>query len=193
MILVAVVGMCGAGKSVAADMLAEKGFGFIRLGQLTLDIVKQRGLEPTEENERPIREELRKQHGMAAYATLNFPKIDSLLQKGDVVIDGLYSWEEYLEFKKMYRESLIVLAVYASPKIRYRRLSARRYDPEKDRDMRNRPSSAEAAKSRDHAQIENLHTAGPIAMADHTIINEGSIDELRQKFEEFYTLISGRT
>ncbi len=193
MILVAVVGMCGAGKSVAADMLAEKGFGFIRLGQLTLDIVKQRGLEPTEENERPIREELRKQHGMAAYATLNFPKIDSLLQKGDVVIDGLYSWEEYLEFKKMYRESLIVLAVYASPKIRYRRLSARRYDPKKDRDMRNRPSSAEAAKSRDHAQIENLHTAGPIAMADHTIINEGSIDELRQKFEEFYTLISGRT
>jgi len=33
---------------------------------------------------------------MAAYAKLNLPRIDETLQKSNVVLDGLYSWEEYV-------------------------------------------------------------------------------------------------
>jgi len=183
--IIALVGMCGSGKSTIADELVKKGFQFIRLGQITLDIVREKGLLPTEENERPIREEMRKKHGMAAYAILNFPKIDNLLKIGNVVVDGLYSWEEYLDFKKKYGREFFTLAVYSSPKTRYKRLSGRVYDKSNDKDMRFRPQTDEQSKSRDHSEIEKLNKAGPIAMADYTMVNEGTLDDLKEEFSRF--------
>jgi dephospho-CoA kinase len=79
------------------------------------------------------------------------------------------------------------LAVYASPKTRYARLTSekRKYDPTKDINAVYRSYTHEEAKSRDYAEIENIQKAGPIAMADHTIINEGTLGELKKAVEEF--------
>jgi dephospho-CoA kinase len=186
--IIAIVGMSGSGKSVIADMLTKKGFNYIRLGQITLDIIKRKGLAPTEENERPIRENLRKEHGMAAFAYLNFPRIDELLRMGNVVVDGLYSWEEYLEFKEKYREDFITLALYASPETRYKRLVGRKLNKISDKAIRFRPQTIEQSRSRDFSEIENLRKAGPIAMADYTIVNEGTLGELMREFNKFVRL-----
>ena len=172
--------MTGSGKSVVADYLVEQGFGFLRFGQITLDTVKERGLEPIEENERPIREEMRKTHGMGAYATLNIPKFDELLKKGHVVGDGLYSWSEYKVLKEKYVDQLIVIAVYVPPQIRYNRLANRTLAKE-DINLRNRPATIEQAKARDYAEIENIEKGGPIAMADYTFVNTGTVEELIEK------------
>jgi dephospho-CoA kinase len=180
--LVCLVGMTGSGKRVVADYLVEKGFGFLRFGQITLDIVKERGLEPTEENEKPIREEVRKTHGMGAYATLNIPKFDELLKKGHVVGDGLYSWSEYKILKDKYLEQLIVIAIYAPPKQRYERLANRKL-LEADTDLRSRPATMEQAKARDYAEIENIEKGGPIAMAEYTLDNTGSIENLNKQID----------
>ncbi len=182
--IIAIVGMPGSGKTDAGTFLRKKGFEFIRLGQLTLDEVKNRGLEPGEASERPIREELRKKYGMAAFAILNSPKIDEMLKTNSVIVDGLYSWEEYLEFKKKYGEKLIVIAIYASPETRYKRLSARKWGKEKDAKMINRSYTKEEAENRDFAQLTNLHTGGPIAMADFTIVNEGSPEDLFKQVDQ---------
>jgi len=178
--LICLVGMTGSGKSVVADYLVSKGFGFLRFGQITLDIVKERGLAPTEENERPIREEMRKKHGMGAYATLNIPKFDELLKKGHVVGDGLYSWSEYKVLKDKYLDQLIVVAIYAPPKVRYTRLANRTLAKE-DTDLRHRPATIEQAKARDYAEIEKIEKGGPIAMADYTLVNIKSQEELLKK------------
>ncbi|MFW6013984.1 MAG: AAA family ATPase [Nanoarchaeota archaeon] len=184
--IIAIVGMCGAGKSEVADVLVEEGFGFLRPGQITMDIVKERGLEPTEENERPIREEMREKYGMAAYAILNIEKIEKMKKEyKHIVIDGLYSWEEYLEFKNRYEKEFFTLAVYSSPEQRYERLEKRAYNAKKDKEMRSRPFSYEDARARDKAEIENLNKAGPIAMSDKTIINNGSLDDLKEQSREF--------
>lgn len=182
--IIAIVGLPGSGKTEAGKFFIEKGYAPIRLGQLTLDEVKRRGQTPGEESERPVREELRKKHGMAAYAILNIPKIDALLKKGKVVIDGLYSWEEYVEFKKKYGDKIGVLAIYASPATRHKRLAKRKWDKKKDVKMINRPYNREEAKKREYAEIGNLHTGGPIAMADFTIINEGAKEELQKNLEK---------
>ena len=174
--------MTGSGKSEVADELVRQGYNFVRFGQITLDIVKERGLKPTEENEKPIREEVRKKHGMGAFATLNIPKFDKLLEKGNVVADGLYSWSEYKILKEYYKEKLIVIAVLAPPELRYERLSNR---IEIDDKMRSRPATKEQAQARDIAEIENIEKGGPIAMADYYIINTGSKEELMQKTKEF--------
>ncbi len=47
---------------------------------MTDEEVKRRGLELNEQNERSVREDLRKQYGMAAYAILNLPRIEAALK-----------------------------------------------------------------------------------------------------------------
>lgn len=186
--IIAIVGMPGSGKSEVADFFQAKGFSYIRLGQLTLDEIKKKKLAPTEANERKIRESFRKKHGMAAFAILNFLKIDKL--GGRVIVDGLYSWEEYLEFKKKYPD-IVILAVYASPKIRYQRLAGRAKKHGADPNLKYRSFTLEEAGTRDKAEIEKLNKGGPIAMADFTIINEGTKKELKKDLDRIWRKING--
>jgi dephospho-CoA kinase len=182
--LICLVGMAGAGKSEVAEYLMEKRkFGYVRFGQITLDMVKKMGEKPSEALERKIREDNRKKYGMAAYAILNEPKFDELLKSGDVIGDGLYSWEEYIELKNRYGESLIVIAVYAPPEMRYSRLDGRAAGHGKDEKMRFRSFTRKEAAARDYAEIENLHKAGPIAMADCTLINTGKRGDLHKAID----------
>lgn len=179
--IVAIVGMTGAGKSEVADKFVEAGYEYLRFGQITLDEVKKRGLDPKEENERPIREEFRKLHGMAAFAILNMPKIDEILDRGkNVLADGLYSWSEYKVLKDKYGDNLIVVAVFAPPEIRYARLEDRRSKYKDDPKMKYRSFSRVEAKSRDYSEIENIEKGGPIAMANYTIVNTLDLDSLRK-------------
>ena len=171
--VVSVVGMAGSGKSEVARAFERSGFSRIRFGDVTDEEVKKRGLELNEKNERYIRELLRKKHGMAAYAQLNLPRIDSALKHADVVIDGLYSWEEYTFLKTHYGKDFLVVAVWTSPRTRYARLTGRA----------NRKLTSDEAASRDRAEIENVNKGGPIAMADFTITNESSLINLRQQVE----------
>ena len=171
--VVAIVGMAGAGKSEVARVFGEHGFKKVRFGDITDEELKNRGLNRNEENERHIRQQLREKHGMAAYAKLNLSRIDSSLQLSDVVVDGLYSWEEYILLRECYGEKLSVLAVWSSPATRHARLACRA----------ERPLTLEEAASRDREEIENINKGGPIAMADFTIVNEASLEELEKETE----------
>jgi dephospho-CoA kinase len=177
--VVAIVGMAGSGKSEVARVFESQGFVRVRFGDITDDEMKKRCLERTEPSERYCRELLRKEFGMAAYAILNQPRIDAALENADVVADGLYSWEEYLAFKSYYSHKFYVVAVYASPETRYARLAERNH----------RALNVEEAASRDKSEIENLNKGGPIAMADHAIINESTLADLRKQAESILTLL----
>jgi dephospho-CoA kinase len=171
--VVAIVGMAGAGKSEVTRMFEKNGFKKVRFGDITEEEIKNRGLELNEENERHVREQLRKEHGMSAYAKLNLPRIDASLKSSNVVVDGLYSWEEYTLLKARYGERFNTVAVWSSQAARHARL----------RNRAKRPLPVEEAASRDRAEIENINKGGPIAMADFTIINEASLKELEKETE----------
>jgi len=177
--VVSIVGMTGAGKSEVAGVFEKNGFTRIRFGDITDEELRKRGLELNEENERYIRESLRKKYGMAVYAQLSLPRIDEASKYSDVVIDGLYSWEEYTFLKAYYGENFYVVAVWASPRTRYERLSSR-----SDRRL-----TMEEAASRDRAEIENLNKGGPIAVADFTIINESSVENLRMEVKRIISAL----
>jgi dephospho-CoA kinase len=166
--VVAIVGMAGSGKSEVARVFEKSGFARVRFGDITDEEVRRRGLQLNEKNERLVRQELRAEHGMAAYARLSLPRIDRLLESGDAVVDGLYSWEEYTLMKERYGDRFAVVAVWASPKTRQQRLAKRPV----------RPLQPEEAAGRDVAEIQNLNKGGPIAMADFTIVNEASLETL---------------
>jgi dephospho-CoA kinase len=101
---------------------------------------------------------------------LNLSRIELAAKTAPVVIDGLYSWEEYTTLKDYFRDYFLVVGVWSSPEVRYARLATRQV----------RPLTEEEAFSRDDAEIINLNKAGPIAMADYTILNEGSLKDLEK-------------
>jgi dephospho-CoA kinase len=169
--VVSIVGMTGAGKSEVSRIFEQNGFIRVRFGDVTDEEIRRRGLKPNEESERLVREMLRQEQGPAAYAELNQPRIEQALKSSDVVIDGLYSWEEYTYLKACYWEDLYLVAVWSSPKTRYARLTTRS----------SRRLTLEEATSRDRAEIENIAKGGPIAMADFTIINESSLENLKKE------------
>jgi dephospho-CoA kinase len=177
--VVSIVGMAGAGKSEVSRVFERNGYTIIRFGDITDEEMKKRGLELNEENEHRIRLLLRQEHGMEAYAKLNLARIDSALERTNVVIDGLYSWEEYTFLKEHYRDGFCVVAVWASPKTRHARLATRP----------NRKLTLPEAVSRDKEEIEDIHKGGPIAMADFTIINESSQETLRKEAERIVALL----
>lgn len=177
--VLAIVGMAGSGKSEIAKVFEQRGYGRIRFGDITDEEVKRRGLELNEENERRVRESLRKEYGMAAYAVLNAARINKVLNTSSVIVDGLYSWEEYVLLSQRYGPNFKVLAVYTSPETRYERLASR-----KERGL-----TPEEARQRDYAEIANLNKGGPIAMANFTIVNETTLDELKKETERVIELL----
>lgn len=178
--VVGIVGMTGSGKSEVTSIFREKGFAAVRFGDITDEAVKALGLALTEENERPVREKIRKEGGMDAYAKLSLPRIQAALQKSNVVVDGLYSWEEYKFLKDNYGEAFKVVAVWASPHKRYERLGSRKV----------RPLTPAEAASRDRAEIENMNKGGPIVMADYTVLNETSMADLKRQVERIVKTIN---
>ena len=167
--LVAIVGMCGTGKSDATEWFVERGWHRIYFGQVTMDELKREGLPVTPENERYEREKLRREFGQAAYAVKSKDAILENLEKGNVVLDGLYSWAEYKYIIENVTDELQVLAVMTDRHLRYERLACRPV----------RPLTAEQATARDYAEIENLAKGGPISIADHFITNNGGRDAFR--------------
>jgi dephospho-CoA kinase len=173
--IVAVVGLPGSGKSEAVKSFVESGYYRVYFGDVTFDEMKRLDLEINEKNERATREGIRKEQGMEGYAKLSLPKIkEGLRTVGKVVIESMYSFEEYKLLKSEFGDDFAVLAITASPATRYKRLEKRLI----------RPLTQKECEGRDTAQIENLHQGGPIAMAEFTIINEGSIKDLEENVKQ---------
>ncbi|HKC14402.1 MAG TPA: AAA family ATPase [Patescibacteria group bacterium] len=177
--VIAIVGMAGAGKTRAATFFSEKGYEVFRFGSVIDDGLKEEELPWTAENNKYYREKIRKELGMAAVAIKMLPKIkEALLQNKKIVLDGLYSWEEYVFLKKEVPE-LFLLCIYASPKIRYERLVVRK----------ERTFTEEEARQRDVSEL-SLNKGGPIAIADYLIKNETTGEEFQSELEKFSSTYS---
>lgn len=177
-IVIAVVGMAGSGKTETIKYLQKKlNWPKIYFGEATFDRIKEEGLEVNYRNERLIREKIRKELGMGAYAILALPKIKKILKDNDVVLlESLYSWDEYKIIKEKYKDSFKTFAVYASPETRYTRLTKRK----NERPIKSKKEFIE----RDYSEIEGTDKGGPIARADFTIINEGNLKDYHGQIDK---------
>jgi dephospho-CoA kinase len=172
--LVAVIGMCGSGKSEAVKFFVSKGYKKVYFGDVVMRELNKKGLEINETNERNVREELRKKHGMGVMAEMSLPFIDEYLETNNVVIESLYSWEEYKVMRNKYGSGFKLITIYTTKSLRYERLKKRKF----------RPLDNEESEMRDIHEIEKLDKGGPIAFTDYLITNDGTLEELNYKLSE---------
>ena len=165
----ALVGMPGAGKTLCAKHLEAQGYFQFRFGGIVVGEVTRRGWPITPENERIVREELRANEGMDVMAKRALPHLQAALEQHPcIVIDGLYSFSEYKTLHSELGGEMAVVAIVSSRPLRYKRLAGRN----------ERPLTPQEAETRDYAEIEYLEKGGPIAIADYTLLNDGTPNEL---------------
>ena len=173
--LIAVVGMSGSGKSIATDYLENEGWTKLYFGGITYKLMAEAGIERTADgkSEKEFREKLRRDYGPECYAKFLEPDIKKALKKGDVVLDGLYSWYEYKYLIERFPE-LKLVCIVVDKALRYERVNNRI----------DRPFNREDIMYRDVSEIENLAKGGPIAYSDYFLFNNGSLDDHHKRLLE---------
>jgi dephospho-CoA kinase len=144
-VVIAVVGLPGAGKSQATTRFVKHQFVRIGFNDIFYEEFDRWGLERNENNEQYVRVEMRNKLGRTVLAERALPVIEQAVQSGkNVLIESLYAWWDYTFLRQRLGDRFQVLAIYAPPALRYARLAVR---PE-------RPYNAELAHCRDYSQIE---------------------------------------
>ena len=174
--ILAIVGMCGSGKSTAIDYLTERKIPKIYFGGVILKGMEEAGIEDTPENEKKFREEIREKEGKDFVVNRVVKEAKNLIDAGQkrIVLDGLYSWTEYKILRKEFPTEMTVVAIVVPKALRRKRLAERPV----------RPFNAQEAADRDKTEIENLEKGGPIAIADYYIDNSADIKTFHDNFAE---------
>jgi len=163
---IAFTGLPGSGKSEAVSIAEQQGWTVTRMGDEVRAEARRRGRELTDRQLGRIADELRRQEGMDIWARRSLPS-----NPDDVVIDGIRNIEE-VEFFRGQLDSFVLVAVHASPETRYQRL--------RERGRSDDAASLDELKQRDEREL-GWGIGGVVAMADVVVVNEGSLEELREK------------
>jgi dephospho-CoA kinase len=165
--------MPGSGKGVFRGTVQKMGYPVVIMGDVVREEVKRRNLKPTPENLGKTMLNLRELDGPAAVAKRCIPKLKKTTEK-IVVIDGIRSLAEVEEFKKHF-PNFILIAIHASPKTRYQRLFRRKRSDD--------PANWDTFMERDLREL-GVGMGAVIAAADHTIVNEGTLAQLKTEIKQ---------
>ena len=179
-VVVGVAGMPGSGKGAFRRTLQKMGYPVVIMGDEVREEIKRRNLKPTPENLGKIMLQLRESEGPAAVAKRCIPKLNKATEK-IVGVDGIRSLHEIEEFKKHF-PSFILIAIHSSPKTRYQRLFRRRRSDD--------PESRETFMQRDLREL-GVGMGAVIAAADHMIVNEGTLAQLKKKIQQVLKEVLG--
>lgn len=179
-VVVGVAGMPGSGKGTFRRTLQKMGYPVVIMGNEVREEIKRRNLKPTPENLGKVMLQLRESEGPAAVAKRCIPKLNKATEK-IVGVDGIRSLNEVKEFKKHF-PSFILIFIHSSPKTRYQRLFRRRRSDD--------PESWETFMQRDLREL-GVGMGAVIAAADHMIVNEGTIAQLKKKIQQVLKEVLG--
>ena len=166
--------MPGAGKSTVANLLREKNFHVIIMGDVIREKALEKKLELNDKNLGELMKDLRREHGNEIIAKLTSQKIKKLKDDENfVVVDGIRSYGEFKVLKDS--DFVRLLAIHAS--------SYTRFDHIKLRDRFDSPSNYEKFLQRDKREID-VGISEAIALADEIISNNDlTIEELRNNVD----------
>jgi dephospho-CoA kinase len=177
--IIGITGTDGAGKGAVVDYLVkEKGFvHFSVRAEIEKEIVA-RGLTLSRDTTRLVSNDMRRVEGLDVHVVRAIKAIDER-EISDAVIESVRA---LAEAETLMQEGGILLAIDADEKIRYERITGR--GSITDQITFERFKEQEAIEMND-PDPNGMQKAKVMAMADYTIMNNGSLPELHQNIETF--------
>jgi dephospho-CoA kinase len=164
-----IVGMPGAGKSLASSVMKARRIPVFVSGDVIRAEARRKKLKFTRKNLGELMLKIRKQEGMGAVAKRLVPLVERA--SGDfVVYEGARSVEEVDELRRRFR--VVTIAIHASPQARFQRLQRR--------GRSDRPRGWADFADRDNREL-GVGIAKLIALADRTVENEDRKDDLKRR------------
>ncbi len=179
MITIGITGTIGAGKGVVVEYLKTKGFIHYSARNFIIQEMQKRRLEPIRDNMNTVANDLRKTFfpGYIISELLNQAKKNGT----NAVIESVRSMGE-LELLRKDAENFYLLAINADPKTRYERIVRRGSSTDH---ITFEKFVDDERKELVSTEVWNMNINQCMAHADFTIENDGPINELYAKVEEF--------
>ena len=181
--VIGITGPHGSGKTEVAKAFASFDVPCVRMGDVVWEEVRRRGQEITEANVAKVANELREKDGLGAVANRCIPLIKAKgKDKRAVAVDGIRGVAEVNEFRRAFGKNFHLVAVQTGEQTRYSRVVSRgRAD-----DAGTREKFREKDRREDDWGLEEA-----ITLADFTIVNEGTLEELHRKTVNIYKQLTG--
>lgn len=173
--LIGIVGALGAGKGTVVEYLTTHGFRHYSASGYLKEQVLLAGEEPNRDSYSALASKIRTDNP-AGLAKILYERYQTDGQ-GDAVIESLHDVGE-VEF--IHQMGGVILGLDADMELRYERARAR--NSEKDQ-VTFDEFKAHIEREENGGGQHNIRAA--LAMADHTIVNNGSIEELHAQIEDF--------
>ena len=181
--IIGITGTDGAGKGAVVDYLVEhKGFVHYSARAIWEEEIARQGLENNRANMRKVANELRAKHGYD-YSVMYYLDKVTKEQPANAVIE---SQRAIAEVETLKANGGVLFAVDADPQIRYERITAR--GSATDHVSFERFQELEAIEM-DDPDPAGMQKAAVIKMADHTILNEGTLEELHKQIDQILNQI----
>jgi len=157
---------------MVAVYLVKKGYSYFSLSDLIRDELRKKGEEINRNNLIKMGNKLREKLGVDILARLVMENI-----KRKAVIDSIRNPKEVEYFRK--QKNFLLLAIDAPVKIRYKR--AKKRGREESASNLQEFIKKESEEMTNQEKGQQLHSC--MNMADITIINDGTLEDLYQKLE----------
>ena len=181
--MIATTGMGGSGKGEVLKYLETRGLKSVVMRTVVENEMRENGIEVNNKNLREYATELRKKNGMDIVAKMCLPLLKEMSkEKKTVLIDGIRSYEEVELFKREFGDDFVLIAVFASLKLRFERLKKRG----EEWDMK----TVGELEWRDKKEL-SWGTGNSIALSDFIIDNSGTLKDLQKKVDEVLEKITG--
>lgn len=182
--VIGIVGLQASGKTEIASIFLDLGASRVRMGDIAIQEVKNRGLDINEENVAEAASELRENEGMDAVAKRCIPLIKEKGKNSDaVVVDGIRGIAEVERFKEEFGENFTLISVEAPAETRFERTIARkREDDTKDLNSFLKKDKRELSWGLEEA----------MRSPDYRIVNDGSLEDLRKETSKIFAEIMNK-
>jgi len=175
--ILAVIGQNGSGKDEVVKYLNRRyGIPLLSTGEMVRQIAAEKGIEPTRPNLQQISEEYFREKGRGCFVRL---MVEQIKKNGwpTAGITGIRSPEDVKILKDAFGKDFFLFSVYVTdPKVRFQRMTRRA----EERD----PASYEQFLANDRREEEIFHISQAARLADVSLNNDGTLEELHQQVEE---------
>ena len=170
--LIIVTGMPGAGKDEFVKVAKSLGFTDVHMGDTVKSYAKKSGVPLVDKDIGAFATRERKENGMDIWAKRT---AEGISKPEKTIVDGLRNMEELTFFRSHFPEAVVV-AIYTNRDERLKRILRRnRIDDVK---------SETELEQRDNREL-GWGIGRTISLADHMIVNDGTLEEFREKARAF--------